>query len=119
VVRVLALGVALMAACVVIDMLGTGQAYFWAALVALGLGWNFLYIGGTALLTKTYRPEEHSKSQGLNDLIVYAAIAAAALGTGAIDSMWGWRGINLAVVPALAIIAGAVAWLAARNRAAL
>jgi MFS family permease len=118
VVRVLALGVTLMVACVVINLLGRSEAFFWFALVLLGLGWNFLYVGGTALLTTTYRPEERAKSQGFNDLVVYAAITLAALATGEIDTLWGWRGINLSAAPAIAVVTGCVAWLAARTRRA-
>lgn len=114
--RVLAVGAALMAACVVINLLGTAETHFWFALVALGLGWNLLFIGGTTLLTGAYRSEERSKSQGLNDFIVYTAITAAALGAGAIHSTWGWRGINLSTVPAIAAIAAALMWLAATGR---
>jgi predicted MFS family arabinose efflux permease len=115
--RILAVGVTLMAACVVMNLLGTNEAHFWFALVMLGLGWNLLYIGGTTLLTRTYRPEERAKSQGFNDLIVYAAITLAVLGTGEINSLWGWQGINVAVIPVIMVIAAAVAWLARRERA--
>lgn len=115
VVRVLALGGVLASACVIISLVGAGRTDFWLALVALGVGWNFLYIGGTTLLTRTYVAEERAKSQGLNDLIVYAAIAVAALGAGEIHSLWGWRAVNLATVPAIAVIVSAVVWLAARR----
>jgi MFS family permease len=114
--RVLLLGVVLVSVCVIISLSGTGRMHFWFALLALGVGWNFLYIGGTTLLTRTYTPEERAKSQGLNDLIVYAAIAAASLGAGEVYSNMGWRAINLATVPATAVIAGAVIWLALRGR---
>jgi predicted MFS family arabinose efflux permease len=115
VLRTLVLGTAFMSACVIISLLGTGEAHFWFALAALGVGWNFLYIGGTILLTRTYTPEERAKSQGLNDLIVYAAIAAAGLGAGEIYGLLGWRAINLSTVPAILVVAGAVAWLALRR----
>jgi predicted MFS family arabinose efflux permease len=113
--RVLMFGTALMSACVIISLLGTGEEYFWFALAALGVGWNFLFIGGTTLLTRTYTPEERAKSQGLNDLIVYAAIAVAGLAAGEVYSLLGWHAINLAAVPAVLVIAGAVAWLALRR----
>ena len=118
VLRVLTLGAALALACVLVNLLGTGQMYFWSALVALGLGWNFLYIGGTTLLTRTYAAEERAKSQGFNDFVVYSAIALAAFGAGEIESLWGWQAINLATVPAIALIGSAVAWLAVQRHKA-
>ncbi len=115
--RVLALGSLLLLTCVVINLLGTGRMYFWFALVALGVGWNFLYVGGTTLLTRTYRPEERSKSQGLNDLLVYAAIALAGVSAGPIEDLWGWRAVNIAAVPAVAAIMASVVWLERSSRA--
>ena len=111
--RVLALGGALMSVAVIINLLGVGAGHFWFALVALGLGWNFLFVGGTTLLTRTYVAEERAKSQGLNDFIVYAAIALAALAAGEIHSALGWRAVNAASIPALLMIMASVAWLAA------
>lgn len=113
--RVLALGGLLASACVAINLTGTGPVQFWLALVALGLAWNFLYIGGTTLLTRTYAAEERAKSQGLNDFIVYGAIALAALAAGEIHSIWGWKAVNAASIPAIVVIMASVIWLAVRH----
>jgi predicted MFS family arabinose efflux permease len=110
--RVLALGCIAMFLCVGLNLTGSGQTSLWIALVALGLGWNLLFIGGTTLLTRTYTPEEHSKSQGLNDFAVYASIAIAAVAAGAILADWGWRAVNIAALPVIAMIVVAVAWRA-------
>jgi predicted MFS family arabinose efflux permease len=114
--RVLLLGCLFMSVCIGLNLFGTGQASLWIALFSLGLGWNLLFIGGTTLLTRTYAAEEHSKSQGLNDFLLYAAIAVAALGAGEILASWGWSGVNLAAAPFVAVIAGAVAWRARVER---
>jgi predicted MFS family arabinose efflux permease len=114
--RVLALGCLLMLLCIGLNLVGPGRTSLWIALVALGLGWNLLFVGGTTLLTRTYAAEEHSKTQGLNDVALYAAIAIAALGAGEILAAWGWRAVNLAAIPFIAAIAGAVAWRALAER---
>jgi len=116
VLKTLALGVAAALACVIINLTGQAVAHFWLALTLLGIGWNFLFIGATTLLTKTYEPMEAFKTQALNDFIVFSTVAAAALSAGAIHHHYGWQTINYAALPALAVIAAAVAWLALRER---
>jgi len=84
VLRVMLAGVALCAACLAINLSSTA---FWAlstALVLLGIGWNFLFVGSTTLLTETYRPEERAKIEGLNDFLIVGVIAAFSFSAGAL-----------------------------------
>ena len=103
--RVLLSGAALMAACVAIALSGLTLLHFWWALLLLGTGWNFLFIGGTTLLTETYRPQEKAKVQGGNDFIVLAVQAATSLGSGALIAGAGWASINRFALPLIALTA--------------
>jgi MFS family permease len=92
--------------------------HFWWALFLLGVGWNFLYIGGTSLLTETYRPEERAKVQGGNDFLVFGVQAVSSVAAGALVLGGGWHTLNLYAIPAVAVIAIAVTALALRRRSA-
>jgi MFS family permease len=117
---VLAAGVALEAGCVAIALAGVDVAHFWAALLLLGVGWNFLYIGGTALLTTTYQPAEKARAQGLNDMAIFSVMAISSLASGILFDRSGWHGLNLVAIPALVAVAIALAWWALRRpRAAI
>ena len=116
--RILGLGALLILACVAVNLTGLEVAQFGGALILLGLGWNFLFVGGSTLLTGTYRPEEKAKVQALNDLCVFATVAFTAFSSGAIHEAVGWESLNLAVVPPLLLTLAAIAWLAGRQRSA-
>ena len=118
VLNVLAAGVALIGACVAVNLSGTGVMQFWAALTLLGLGWNFLFIGSTTLLTETYRPEERAKTQALNDFLVFGTVAMSSFASGAVHNHFGWSAVNLAVIAPISAVLLAVLWLR-RRRAAL
>ena len=113
---ILLTGAALMFACVGIAVAGESIMHFWWALLLLGVGWNFLYIGGTTLLTETYRPAEKAKAQGANDFLVFAAQAASSLTSGWMLTREGWQMLNLAALPLLVLTTGATLWLALRGR---
>jgi MFS family permease len=107
---VIAAGAVLMSACVAIAVFA-GHAvlhYFWA-LILLGVGWNFMFIAATTLLTRTYRPHERIQAQTLNDFLVFGAQAAASLAAGAALATVGWQALNLATLPAIAAVLAAVA----------
>lgn len=108
---VMALGATLILGCVLVNFSGTTQAHFAIALVLLGVGWNFLFIGGTTMLTDVYWPEEKAKTQAANDFIVFSTVACTALSSGALHSHFGWQTVNLAVVPALLLVLAALAAL--------
>ena len=86
------------------------------ALALLGIGWNFMYVGGTALLTESYKPAEKAKVQGINDFIMFTVMGVSSLSSGALVSTRGWETMNRAVLPFLVLIGAAVLWLAWKRR---
>ena len=109
-------GLELFAASATTALQGVAVPNFLFALVLLGVGWNFLYTGGTTLLTEAYRPAEKAKTQGINDLIVFTTMAVSSLASGAMVSTAGWEAMNRAVYPLLVLIAASMAWLAWSRR---
>lgn len=102
--------------CIAINLTGTSLAHFTVALFALGIGWNFMFVGATTLLTSSLAKSEQHRMQGLNDALVYGAVALAALGSGALHQEMGWALVNLATVPALVLAVGATLLLLLRQR---
>jgi MFS family permease len=96
---------------------GISVSQFWWSLVLLGVGWNFLYIGGTTLLTETYRPEERAKAQGANDQLIFIMMAISSFTSGLTVTTGGWQRVNLVALPLVAIVAVAIGWYALRQRA--
>jgi MFS family permease len=86
------------------------------ALFLLGVGWNFLYIGGTALLTETYRPAEKAKAQGANDLVIFLVMATSSFASGLLLETNGWQLLNYLAIPFVAAVGIAVLWLMTRRR---
>ena len=109
--KVIAAGIVLMGACVAVALSGIALWQFWAALVLLGVGWNFMYIGGTTLLIDAYTPPEKAKTQGMNDVIVFTVMSISSFSSGALVSAAGWDWMNLGALPLLAGVASAVLWL--------
>lgn len=97
--------------CVIINLLGTTVPHFWFALVLLGISWNFLFIGATTLLTETYRPEEQTRAQAMNDFAVFTTVAISSLSAGALQHYFGWQAVNYSVLPLLVLILGSIMWL--------
>ena len=119
-VKIINAGNIFLLSAVVIAMNGDGFWYFWAALVCLGVGWNFAFTGGTALLTEVDTPSERAKLQGTNDFIVFTLLAFASLFSGTIYHMLGWTWVNLVALPMILISTLAVAWLVmVRRRGAI
>jgi MFS family permease len=110
-------GVALNFACVAIAIAGVDVANFWFALVLLAVGWNFLFISGTTLLTETYQPEERAKAQGANDLTIFIIMATSSFSSGMVLESSGWSTLNYLAIPFIAAVALAVVWLMLRRRA--
>ncbi len=116
VLRVMLAGVALLAGHVVMTLTGTEFGSFAGALVMLGVGWNFLYIGGTTLLTTTYGAAEKGRAQATNDMSIFATGLACSLGAAALLQAFGWQTLNLLLLPWLAVAALALLWLGYRRR---
>jgi len=84
--------------------------HFYIALVALGFGWNFGFVGATSLLATAHAPEEQAKVQGLNDFLVFGLVAFASFSSGALLNTFGWPAVQVAVVPSVLIALAAIAW---------
>jgi MFS family permease len=91
-------------------------SHYHIALLLLGVGWNFLFIGGTTLLAETYRPAERAKVQAANEFVVFGASAAAALAAGGVQTGFGWAAVNWSAVPLVVVAAAATLWLASRMK---
>ncbi|MBF0417294.1 MAG: MFS transporter [Magnetococcales bacterium] len=115
VLRVLLAGVLLLFGCTAIALSGQTLAHFWWALMLLGIAWNFLYIGGTTLLTTTYRPEEKAHAQGFHDLAVFGVQTVTALTSGMIATSSGWDGLHRDALPAITLTALAILGLMIRR----
>ena len=108
---VMAWGVVLMLAGVVAALSGMTEWNFRIALTVNGVGWNFLFVGATALVTTCYRPNERGKSQALNDLLVFSTTATSSFMAGFLQDRWGWQPLNWFSVLLMLVAAGAVMWL--------
>jgi len=109
-------GILLLGLCVWINFAGTTVTHFWSALVLLGIGWNFLFVGATTLLTETYSPNEKAKAQALNDFIVFGTVTITSFSSGAVQHAFGWQTINMAVIPFLVLVGIANLWLRSKQR---
>jgi MFS family permease len=114
--KVILVGVAIMFGCSAIALAGISVAHFWWSLVLLGLGWNFMFVGGSTLLTGTYRVSERAKAQGLHDLLVFGVTAASSFASGLILKANGWVMLNYVAIPFIAIAGLAVLWLMFRKQ---
>jgi predicted MFS family arabinose efflux permease len=118
VLKVMLAGALLNLVCIGVALAGIAVANFWWSMVLLGVGWNFLYIGGTTLLTETYRPEERAKAQGANDQAIFIMMAISSFTSGMTVTTAGWERVNLMALPLIGAVALALFWFAFRQRAA-
>jgi len=114
--KVILAGVALVGGCVAVALSGTTVTHFLVALALLGVGWNFMYTGGTTLLTESYAPVEKARAQGANDFAVFATMGVSSFSSGALVSVAGWERMNMLALPVLAVVVVAVVWLARLRR---
>ena len=104
-------------ACVAVALSGVDLMQFLVALFLLGVGWNFLYTGGSVLLTTTYAPEEKTRAQGAMDTCVFATMAVTSIASGAMVTTQGWTWLNIGSLLPIALVSAALGWLAWRQRA--
>lgn len=109
--RMMAIGAVIMLATVVVGLRGHQVLHYWLALVLLGVGWNFLYIGGTTLLTRTYRTNERFKSQAINDFSIFTMSATGSLMAGTVIHYLGWTTLLLLVTAPLFLMLLALLWV--------
>jgi len=118
--RIVATGLVILAASGAVALSGVALEQFFVALILLGLGWNFGFIGATAMLAGAHEPHERGRMQGLNDLIVFGGVTFASLASGGLmncsggSAEQGWVAVNLAMIPFLALAGGALIWLVLR-----
>jgi MFS family permease len=101
--RIIFTGTVSIFVAITINLTGSSIWNFWLALLLLGIGWNFMFIGGTTLLTKTYTEVEKAKAQAFNDFTVFSAVTLSSLGAGALQYLLGWWMVNLSVIPCVLI----------------
>lgn len=115
---VIATGAVIEIGCALVNIAGVDYWNFMIANVLVGLGWNFTYVGGSTLLTRTYEPSERAKVQASHDFIVYATTATAAAAAGIMHANTGWTALNLSAVPMMMAVLLATFWLHIKWRAA-
>ncbi len=120
--RIMGVGLAILAAAGVVALSGMTLTNFFGALILLGIGWNFGFIGATTLLASAHAPHERGRVQGLNDMMVFGCVTFASLASGGLmncsggTAVEGWHAVNYAMVPFLALAGAALIWLARGRR---
>ena len=114
--KLMTAGAAALSATVAVGLAGHQLMHYWWALVLLGVGWNFLFVGGTTALVGAYRPVEKFRAQALNDFSIFGVSALASLMAGALLHGFGWSVVLLSALPALALMLVAVAYVSNRSR---
>ena len=112
-----ALGLLMIGAAGALALMGLDIFHFWSSLILLGVGWNFGFIGATAMLTECYRPVERAKVQALNDFLVFGTVAVASFGSGQLLHTAGWNGINIGMLPLVAVVLVLLGLQAQRQKA--
>lgn len=110
-----AIGLVLIAGSALLALAGLELLHFWGSLVLLGVGWNFGFIGATAMLTDCYQPSERAKVQGLNDFLVFGTVAIASFSSGQLLNTSGWETINILMFPLVAMVLALLGWLTWRK----
>jgi MFS family permease len=111
VLTVILAGVLLLFLCIAAALAGTGLINFWVAMFLLGVGWNFMYVGGSALLTECHTAPERAKTQAANDFMVFVTMAISSVSSGVLLHHSGWQAVNYGSIPFLLAAAVATAWL--------
>ena len=120
--RIVGAGLVILLAAGIVGLAGVQLTHFFGALILLGLGWNFGFIGATAMLAGAHTPQERGRVQGLNDMIVFGCVTLASVGSGGLmncsggQPQEGWIAVNLAMAPFLALAGGALIWLVMQGR---
>jgi predicted MFS family arabinose efflux permease len=109
--NIILVGAVMNLACVGVNLSGVEVLQFWGGLVLLGVGWNFMFIGGTSLLTETYRPAERAKVQAFNDFLVFGLVTVGSFSSGVMLSTFGWEAVNYAVIAPVLVAFTATVWL--------
>jgi predicted MFS family arabinose efflux permease len=114
--KVVAMGLVTLMACAVVAHLGIELWNFWGALVLLGIGWNFGFIGATAIIASTYRPQEADKVQGFHDIILFGTVALSSFSSGKVFTAYGWSFMNMFIWPVAILCLILIGFLILRGR---
>ena len=109
-VQIIFTGILLNFICIAINISGTELINYWSALVLLGVGWNFMFVAGTTMVTETYQASEKAIVQGVNDFLVFGTAALSSLLSGVLQTSFGWETVNLSAVPLLLIVLVPLFW---------
>ena len=109
-VQIIFTGILLNFICIAINISGTELINYWSALVLLGVGWNFMFVAGTTMVTETYQPAEKAIVQGVNDFLVFGTAALGSLLSGVLQTSFGWETVNLSAIPLLLIVLVSLFW---------
>jgi MFS family permease len=114
---VTAVGLVILALSAVVGLSGITVWHFWLALILLGVGWNFSFVGATTMLTDCYRPNERNKVQAFNDFLIFGTMAAGSFASGSMLAHYGWYLVNIVMFPVVAVSGAMLLWLTLRDRA--
>jgi MFS family permease len=120
--KIMGLGILILAGAGAVALQGVELENFFIALILLGLGWNFGFIGATAMLTSSHEPHERGRVQGMNDFIVFGGVTIASLASGGLmncsggTAVEGWKAVNFAMAPFLVLAGAALIWLALKPK---
>ena len=120
--KILGLGLIILAGAGIVDLAGVTLTNFFGGLILLGIGWNFGFIGATAMLATAHTPEERGTDQGMNDFMVFGMVTLASLASGTLMNCSGgtpaegWIAVNIAMVPFLTLAVGSLIWLVIQDR---
>ncbi len=117
VLNIILAGIVVLFLCIVSALAGTTVLNFWAALFLLGVGWNFMYVGGSALLTECHTLAERAKTQAANDFMIFVTMAISSASSGLLLNISGWRAVNYGSILFLMLAAAATVWLMWQRRA--
>ena len=117
VLSVMVWGAALLLLCFAVALMGETMPHFWISLTLLGVGWNFLYIGGTTLLTEVHTVAERAKVQAVNEFVIFGVAGLASFLSGSLHHFFGWSALNVFAVPPVLVVLGVTLWFARQRRA--
>ncbi len=113
--NIITIGALISGLSIAVNLSGDTLMHLRIAMALVGVGWNFMYTAGTTLLLHTYSPAEKARTQGINDFFVFGTVAVVSLLAGGTYQTVGWAAVNLAAIPLLVLVIGAVTWLRARR----
>jgi MFS family permease len=109
--RIVGVGLATIAVAALIGWSGITVAHFWSALVLLGIGWNFAFVGATAMVTQCHRPQERNRVQAVNDFLVFGTMAVGSFSSGQLLAKFGWTAVTEVVIPVVLVAGAMLVWL--------